>query len=257
MKGLLFYEKADAEKNRDYIQWFMDEAGKKAIGLSLVLIEDFFRKGLSPEQLSSGFALNRSRSYELAVALELNGIRVMNNSEITLLGNNKLAAYKYARDAGVDFSPVLASWESESELITKQVKGHGGEGVEVIKPPYPDFDRNSLQQRLQSNLAGDLRFYILNNEIVQAVLRRPRQGYVSNFSRGGQIEIYKPSPAEEKLVCKLTGRLHIDYAGLDFLLLKDGTLLFNEIEDVVGSRMLSYLGINNTTELLFQTISRF
>lgn len=254
MKGLLIYDKKDELRNREYIQWLLDEANKKGINLSLLFSQDFFRHGLNKEQMNSDFALNRSRSYELAVNLELNGIRVLNNSEVTFLGNNKIAAYKYAEGMGVDFPPLLAAWQEEAELISKQVKGHGGEGVEVLKAPYPDFREESLQQSLEKDLAGDLRFYIFNNEIIHSVLRRPKDGYISNFSKGGSIEIYGPSPEEERLVKKFIGKLQIDYAGIDFLLTKDGRLLFNEIEDAVGSRMLSALGINDTTELLFQAI---
>lgn len=254
MKGLLIYDEKDVSRNRDYIQWFLDEAAKKAINLNLLYSQDFFKRGLSRDQLNSDFAINRSRSYELAVNLELNGIKVMNNSEVAFLGNNKIAAYKYAGSVGVDFSPLLASWQDEPELISKQVKGHGGEGVDVLRAPYSDFSEDDLQQRLQKNLTGDLRFYIFNNRIIHSILRRPKQGYISNFSKGGSIEIYKPSPAEENLVERFIGKLDIDYAGIDFLLMKDGQLLFNEMEDVVGSRMLSTLGINNTMELIFQDI---
>ena len=48
----------------------------------------------------------------------------------------------------------------------------------------------------------------------------------------------------------------MDYAGIDFLLTKDNKLIFNEIEDVVGSRMLSKLGINNTTDLYLEHIGK-
>lgn len=257
MTGLLIYNKKDADKNQDYIEWFMEEAGKKDIDLSLLYSEDYFQKGLIKGQANSSFALNRSRSYELAVTLELSGIKVMNNSEICFLGNNKLAAYKRAYDKGLAFAPLLASWQGEPDLITKQIKGHGGQGVEVLQKPYGPFEETSLQQKLVKDLEGDLRFYIFNNQIIHSVLRRPKEGYISNFSQGGTIEIYKPSPEEEGLVNKFIGDLHIDYAGLDFLMLKDGTLLFNELEDVVGSRMLSALGINNTTDLVIETISEF
>ena len=256
MKGLLIYDKRDEARNRDYIDWLISEARGMGMIMSLIFSQDFFKKGLDREQLDADFALNRSRSYELAAILELNGIRVLNNSEISFLGNNKIAAYKYAESVDVKFSSLLASWQGEAELISKEIKGQGGAGVSVLNAPYPDFREESLQQKLQKALVGDIRFYILNNRIIHSVLRRPKDGFISNYSKGGSIELYRPSLEEEALVEKFIGQLQIDYAGIDFLLLKDGSLLFNELEDVVGSRMLSALGINNTTELILQSISK-
>ena len=46
---------------------------------------------------------------------------------------------------------------------------------------------------------------------------------------------------DEKLMCqisKLTDNMYMDYAGIDFIIDNNDNLYFNEIEDVVGARML-------------------
>ena len=48
--------------------------------------------------------------------------------------------------------------------------------------------------------------------------------------------------------------LKVDYAGFDFFITKEGKLIFNEIEDAVGSRMLSLLGENETVPLFVEHI---
>ncbi|MBP5313113.1 MAG: hypothetical protein J6112_09815, partial [Clostridia bacterium] len=59
-----------------------------------------------------------------------------------------------------------------------------------------------------------------------------------NFSLGGKAEPYTLSPEEEETVYKIVRELKSpDLIGADFLVTEEG-LLFNEIEDVVGTRML-------------------
>ena len=48
--------------------------------------------------------------------------------------------------------------------------------------------------------------------------------------------------------------LDIDYVGVDFFLTKSGEFIFTELENAVGSRMLSVLGENNTVPLFVEHI---
>ncbi len=254
MTGLLIYKEDDAKINADYIDWIITSALKLGMDLELLYSHDFFERGLRKKYNKVEFAINRSRSYNLSLILELADIKVFNNSQVTLLGNNKLAAYRYAKLRGYKYAGVLASWEDEKELITKPIGGHGGKGIEVLKPNYPSFNEGSFQQEFLSDIIGDIRFYIINNRIIHSVIRKAKAGYLSNYSRGGAIEYYRYSIEEETFVNNFINDLQIDYAGIDFLLLKNNELIFNEIEDVVGSRMLSSLGLNNTTELFLEHI---
>lgn len=254
MKGLLIYNEDDAKINTDYIDWIIISASKLGMDLKLIYSNDFFAHGLRKEYKNIDFAINRSRNYNLSLTLELSDYRVFNNSEVTLLGNNKLAAYRYAKLRGYKYAWVLASWEDEKELMTKPVSDHGGKGIEVLKPEYPLFNENSFQQEFLSDIIGDIRFYVINNRIIHSVIRKAKDGYLSNYSKGEFIEYYRYSAEEGIFVNNFINDLHIDYAGIDFLLLKNNELIFNEIEDVVGSRMLSSLGLNNTTELFLEHI---
>jgi len=252
MNGLIIYQKQDYEKNCDYVKWLKEVAIKKGCHLTLMFLEDFFNNGLSPDY-NIDFVINRSRSYEVSLIFELNNVRVFNSSNITLLGNNKLAAYKYAHDKGFKYPGVYLSWIGKKHVLSKPNTGHGGYGISMLE----DVSSNNWTERLQQeliNTEGDVRFYIINNKIIHAVLRRPNGKLVSNYSQGGVCEIFKYSEKQEKTVYSFIKDLSIDYAGVDFLVDSEGELIFNEIEDVVGSRMLSYLGINNTTDLYLDHI---
>lgn len=253
MKGLLMYNREDYLRNESYVKWLQDEARNFSIQLEFMLKEEFDIKGISNEK-GYAFVINRTRSYELSLMFELNNIRVFNNSMVTLLGNNKLAAYKYAKDIGYEFPKVLLNWQEGGKIISKPNGGHGGEGIGLMEDVNLGDGNIRLQQEFLENLKGDIRFYIINNKVIHAVLRSSGDKIVSNFSQGGSIEHYNISSKVRKYVEDFIEGLSVDYAGIDFLLTKDDKLIFNEIEDVVGSRMLSQLGINNTTELYLKHI---
>ncbi len=139
-------------------------------------------------------------------------------------------------------------------MISKPNDGHGGEGIGLLSQIHLDDGYFRIQQGLVTDIVGDIRFYIIDNQIVHGILRSSGEKLVSNYSQGGKVEIYPYSPDEKAYVEALIENLHVDYAGIDFLLTHDGRLIFNEIEDVVGSRMLSHLGINNTTDLFLAHI---
>lgn len=254
MNGLLIYNKEDYLRNESYADWLIQTGKEFGLNIKLIFGEDFLTKGI-PSHEKIHFVINRTRSYEISLMFELNNIRVFNNSTITLLGNNKLAAYKYAEDKGYTYPKVLISWENGKNIISKPYDGHGGQGIDLIENVDFNDGKIRLQQEFIENLVGDIRFYVINNRIVHGVLRTSKEKIISNFTQGGEIQYYDYTPKEREYVENFIRDIRVDYAGLDFLLTKDNRLIFNEIEDVVGSRMLSKLGINNTTKLYFEHIA--
>ena len=69
------------------------------------------------------------------------------------------------------------------------------------------------------------------------MLRSSDSDFRSNYSLGGNAEISGLTPKESGIIKKLLSRLTIGHAGIDLIYHK-GMPVFNEIEDVVGSRML-------------------
>lgn len=253
MKGLLVYSKEDLKKNADYITWFVDEAQKRNMAIRVTTDQKIETHGIDKNE-AIDFVVNRSRSYEISLMFELNDIKVFNNSAITLIGNNKLAAYAYAKEKGYDFPRILIDYSCEKQILVKPNNGHGGEGIRLVKNIDLFSATEKLKQEYISDIIGDIRFYIINNRIINAVIRSSDDKIVSNFSQGGNFRVYEYSKSEELFIKKFMKDRTFDYVGLDFFLTKKGELLFNEVEDVVGSRMLSVLGVNNTTELYLEHI---
>ena len=254
IKGILIYEESDSIKNKEYIKWLIEEGKLRDLDIELILTKD-----LSFSNLDCKFAINRSRNFNITEMLEEADVRVFNNFKFCLLGNDKKLAYDYAKDLGVDYPKIYEDNNSiykNKTIIEKPRDGHGGEGIRILEDLSKlDFSKNVYQEYIDDYI-GDIRFYIINNKIEHAVIRIPKENsLISNFTKGGEVKIYNYSKYEEEIISKILSEINIDFGGIDFLLLKDKKILFNEFEDAVGSRMLSYLGINNTMDKFLSYIS--
>lgn len=138
--------------------------------------------------------------------------------------------------------------ENHPSLVIKTISGHGGEQVGKISSQngLREFLRRfpSTGVLIQEEIpcAGrDVRMYILGNQFYQGVLRQGKKDFRSNYSLGGEVSAYQP-PEEQYLWMKGMlqgfGNHILGMAGMDFLLGEDGGIYFNELEEMVGCRML-------------------
>lgn len=188
-----------------------------------------------------------SRFFEAA------GVRVFNSSAVSRLCNDKcetyLSAFRYAPSV-LDVNFYDARFQTHRIVfpqgsVIKSSNGHGGTEVELIEdadqidPFVSNYDDSHylIQERFHKP-ADDIRVYIVGDRIICAV-KRIASGFKSNFSLGNEVERYELTAAEEDTVRNLIERLAcpFDFIGMDFFMDEHG-LVLNEIEDVVGSRML-------------------
>ena len=212
MLGLIIYDRLDYNKNTAFIDWLIEEGKKKKLNLVLIFSDEFKNKGIELADVT--FAINRSRSYEISLILELNSIRVFNNSRITLLGNNKLAAYGYVKNLGIKIPKVVSEWKDGSDIISKPIDGHGGQGIDFVDSI--DLKKGSfrLQQEYIKDLIGDVRFYIINNKIIHSVIRSSSKGITSNYSQGGDVRLFEYYSNHVKLVNRVLKDIQADYIGV-------------------------------------------
>ncbi|MCR5201964.1 MAG: ATP-grasp domain-containing protein [Lachnospiraceae bacterium] len=144
-----------------------------------------------------------------------------------------------------------------NKAVIKSVDGHGGTEVFLVdlermdvNNPGPDIKKVSnilksgrklvIQEFIESD-GRDLRVYVMNNEIYAAVLRKSKDGFKSNYSRGGEVALYDLGLEGKDLinqVIKCFSKHLYGFIGIDFLMSKDGALIFNEVEEMCGARML-------------------
>jgi len=274
-KGLLIYNPEDYEKNKWFAQELLQKAALHNLSLTLVLRNELIlstdeKQGLVAFQMVNShtllplvdldFVINRTRDSIIATHFEKMGCKVFNNSTVTEICNHKGKTHQLINSQGIPsvktllgnvhyFQPSLLPFSYP--VILKSVSGQGGSEVYLIENkieltthlahlPTEDF----VLQELCTSPGTDIRVFTLGGKIVAAVKRFCQSSFKSNYSLGGSATAYDLKPHEIKLVEHILSLLPFDFIGIDFILDEKGSLLFNEIEDVVGTRTL-YLNYPN------------
>ena len=199
--------------------------------------------------------LSRQRDALISEHFERMGVPVFNNSRVCAICNDKRKTHQFLQGLPMPDSLFLSPYQKEPSqdtrfpVILKPACSHGGDRVslvaneaewlEVMQKISPE---PALQQAVVSDAGRDLRVYILGGKILAGVMRTAREGVVSNFKKGGQVELHELTEEERSLANQVIQRFRqagapLIMAGVD-MLYDHGHPLIGEIEDVVGSRML-------------------
>lgn len=200
------------------------------------------------------FVINRTRDSIIGSHFEKMGCQVFNHSWVTEVCNHKGKTHELINSHGISSVPTLLCHTAyfnpalipfDYPMILKSVSGHGGSEVYLIKDEPSLLTHISILgasdfilQALCTNPGTDIRVFTLGQEIVASVKRFCPTSFKSNYSLGGHAVAYQLTTQEEDLVYRILNLLHSDFVGIDFILDQDGHFLFNEIEDVVGTRTL-------------------
>lgn len=277
LTGYLLYEPADAAKNNGFIELFQEESRKLNIQLSLLLTTSLSQHDFTTEK--PDFIINRSRIPSLAEYLECCKIRLFNSAKVCKICNDKQSTYDYLQSYCIpymdccSFSPELcvADYLTKAQIfgypfVLKPADGHGGMHVSLVSTSQElcqklDKIRNErgilpkmIFQRCASDIGKDLRVYVLGNKIVAGMMRTRAHTDSSeiraNFSLGGLACVHTLTQEEMELTNRIISALPADLIGIDFIY-DHSKPVFNEIEDVVGTRMLyAYTDINIVRDYL-------
>ena len=242
-RGWLIYDCEGAKRNKWFIEECLRLAEEYGLSLSLKIVGEGW--GKCPD-----FALVRTINPALSQDLDRAGVRLFNNVRVAEMANDKWASHVAAQCLGIKTMPTCLMETALSgspfgyPVVVKSRDGHGGAEVFLMgnADEYKQFCRahaveNYIVQKLCSEVGKDLRIYLLGGKILAGVLRSSSVDFRSNYSLGGKVEQI-PAPAEiEKTVQILEDEYAFDFVGVDFIYDGEGWVL-NEIEDVVGSRML-------------------
>ncbi len=242
--GWLIYDSKGVGRNR----WFIDECLRLAAEAGLLLGLKIYDG--TPFESFPDFALVRTISPALSADLQGAGTRLFNSCAVSCLANDKWQTYLSAVRMGMAVLPTQLSACCKDAspfgypVVVKSRDGHGGAEVYKIdsQTEYQAFFKANvpeqyITQAFCSEPGKDLRVYVLGGRILAGVLRTSKVDFRSNFSLGGTVECI-PVPHEiQKMVEFLQEKYAFDFVGIDFIR-HDGQWVLNEIEDVVGSRML-------------------
>lgn len=219
MSGVLIYPEKDAQRNIFAVNKFREN-------LNIKLVDETYRG-------EADFVINRTNDYKTAEYFESRKIRVFNSSPLSKLANDKQLCYDYMEKNGIEIMPTRYTG---IPAVKKPVDGHGGQGVSMISE-RETFEKGYVYQKPCSSLGKDLRIWVIGNKIITSILRESKTDFRSNFCLGGSAVLYTLGEKEKKLVNKIISLVNSDYIGIDFVF-NEGKLVFNEIEDTVGARMV-------------------
>lgn len=254
LKAWLIYDEERAAANRSYIQMHYETGERYGIRFQL-LMDDEVKQILKQDTLAEypDFAIVRTIAPSLSQNLENNSIPVFNPAFVSKICNDKGKTISYIKENTT--IPVIETYRydnrqlSESllqaypEHVIKSVDGHGGKQVFRTTDPFlricqgiggSDF----IIQPFVRGEGKDIRVYVIGREIIGAVERTSPDGFRANFSLGGRVASRTLERKERQMTEEICRLFDFGMVGIDFILDEKGNFLFNEIEDVVGARML-------------------
>ena len=191
--------------------------------------------------------VSRIRDADVLSQLEDYGSTVYNRSSVCRICNDKSATYSFVRSLGIPILPYSFPGQDLPDgppWVVKSCIGHGGtevfraECVEDVDRLVRSLDgRRPIVQSFASDPGKDMRVYVLGGRIVASVLRTSETDFRANFKLGGRAEVSETPQAIREMVRRIVPELMADFIGIDFVF-GDGRIYLNEIEDVVGTRML-------------------
>ncbi|MCM1441415.1 MAG: ATP-grasp domain-containing protein [Roseburia sp.] len=246
MKGLLIYDSIGAKRNEWFIESLISNFKKNNIELRLAIVKNDEIKSIE----KTDFAIVRTISPNINKLLENLGVRVFNNYKTSFVANSKWETYLMCEKLKIPTMDTLYCFDTidlqNFPYVIKSCSGHGGtevfwvdslERFIQIKTYFQSLNKDFIIQKPCSDLGKDMRIYIMGNEIVASILRYNEKDFKSNYSLGGKVKKVNPTNYQLDIIKKIVSHLNSDYIGIDFIF-DNGIWVLNEIEDVVGARML-------------------
>ncbi len=247
MRGILIYDKVGKSRNEWFISRLIESAQSHGCELELVIFEEGADMALTP---LPDFAIVRTINPEINKRLESLGIPTFNNYATSRVANDKWQTALLACELAIEtMDTVFLCADDEPSnfiypVVMKTVDGHGGNEVFLVKNAAEckrliSFlsGKSFILQKLCDEPGVDMRVYVMGDEIIAATKRTSKSDFRSNFSLGANAELDTATEDMKSTISKLRAALDFDFVGVDFIR-NEGRWVLNEIEDVVGTRMI-------------------
>ncbi|AMM94075.1 hypothetical protein UP17_17620 [Peribacillus simplex] len=260
--GWLIYNREDAINNKGYIDWMLGEASQLDLDLHFLHREDlrighrfnelYVEHEMKPISLPD-FAIVRTIDPFFTRQLEQLGIACFNSSTVSEIANDKAKTHQYLSSMGIPMADTVYcngspnAEDMELPFIAKETGGRGGKQVYLIEHADDLAELNDGNWIVQKpGLFGrDIRVFVVGKKVKAAVLRESASSFKANYTLGGSASLYELTASDLTLVERVIEAFDFGLVGIDFIFAEDGSLMLNEIEDVVGSRTLSALSDMN------------
>lgn len=254
MRCWILYERDDLSKNGFFAGRL--RACGESLGMETSVVTTDAMSDMTPDVVVS-----RQRDWGVSRSLESEGALVFNGSEVCRVCNDKLETYRMADSLGVPHLECSLPGEGlppGPPWVVKSRSGHGGGQVRMAHDPEElatacaGMD-DALVQEVAGVLGRDMRAYVLDGRILACVMRSSDTDFRANFSLGGRAELCDPPEECVGIIEEVVGRFAPTFVGVDFTF-GDGRVYLNEVEDVVGTRMLYSLTDLDPARLLMECV---
>lgn len=212
-----------------------------------IIDNDFFYDTLKKYDL----IIIRSVIPELIRFCRQNNISTVNSLKVHNIGNDKWETYKFAQKNNIETADTILINQKDYDeidvyvgkgfIIAKSLDGHGGSEVfNIAKNNTKTFKALGKENIILQEMCDpgkDLRVYIVSNQVIVGMLRESKSDFRSNYKLGGSARKHILTAEENKIINKVLESSFFDFASID-LIYKKGKPILNEIEDIVGSRMV-------------------
>lgn len=144
----------------------------------------------------------------------------------------------------IDEYPMIIKWIKSTHGIGVVKADSKSTAVSILEAFLRMKSRSIAQEFVKEAEGEDVRAFVIGDKVVASMKRIAQEGeFRSNLHRGGNAEIVKLSPEENKICIQATKVLGLNIAGVDFLRSKNGPLVI----EVNASPGLE--GIETTTNI--------
>ena len=193
--------------------------------------------------------------------LEDRGVTVMNSPRAIERCVDKFYTSALLREAGLETPETIVCERVDDamnavrdmgDVIIKPLFGSMGHGMVRVNDPETafrviralDMTRAVFYiQRVIEHDGCDIRAFVVGDQVVAAMERRARDGgWRTNISLGGEARAIDLPLAIAQLALRATRAVGADYAGVDLLPARDGTVYVLEVNGIPG-----WSGVQTTT----------
>jgi RimK family alpha-L-glutamate ligase len=185
--------------------------------------------------------------------IEKRGVPVMNSARAIERSVDKFYTTALLQEAGLP-TPETVACEGASEameavvamgdVIIKPLFGSMGHGMVRVSDPDVAFRTIRTLEQLQivfyvqrtvDHGGRDVRVFVLGGRVLGAIERRAPAGqWRTNVSLGGEARPFELPPSWEEMALRAAAAIGADYAGVDLLPARDGTVFVLEVNGIPG-----------------------
>lgn len=256
LKALILYDRNEVTRNQKFIDYWLEAAAQRSVDMQLVVVDELsygVRAGkpflLYKEQdIACDFVVMRAKKPLLGYHLESMGIPVFNNARVGEILNDKRKTHALLCDR---FPMMPTAFIEDNQpspfpfpVVVKSAGGCGGREVKLCadeqsyRAAIAEFKFSAVVQPLCDTPGRDVRVYMLGKKILQGMQRfSVNEDFRANFGIHRSARPIDIPDDIRRMALQAAEIFDFGLVGVDFIF-HEGKAVFNEAEDVVGTRML-------------------